>query len=414
MSDIERLTDAELMAAYLAGDRGAFAAIYDRYADTVFSHNLAVLGDRDDAADATHDVFMKASTRLKQLEKPEELRPWLLAIALSEAGAKGGDPATVALDDDKIVPAPAALRTRVLDDIDRRVGAVATIGSNPELVKLGIFAAVALVVGLIGLAVSAQFEPLEPVPTVSPAEAPPAAGASTTTTTTATTTTSSADPGSGATTTTPAATTTASAEPAALEVSSDTVDLGGDASVGEFDLTNTGGRAGEWTLVSSNDAIAVSAGSGELGGGESVTIDLDVNRDEIEEGEISETLTINWSGGEIPVSIVGTNEANPIVHNPQASPSSVEVAQPPDCPNNQSTISARIRDASPLDSVVVRWSPDGSSEQETPMDSVGNDMFEAVVGPFTSVHTATVRIVAFDDRGNAGGATTEVAVVPCP
>jgi hypothetical protein len=307
---------------------------------------------------------------------------------------------------------PAELRRRVLGGIGRGAGAVAMIRSNPEWMKLGVFAAVALVVGLIGLAVSAQFDPLEPVPTVPPADATPAAAGESTTTTT--TTPSTADPGSESTTTTPAPTTTVPAEPAALEVSSDTVDLGDESTVGEFDLTNTGGRPGEWTLVSSTDAIAVSAGSGEIGGGESVTIGLEVNRDEIEEGEISETLTITWSGAEIPVSIVGTNEANPIVHNPQASPSSVEVAQSPECTNNQSTISARIRDASPLDSVVARWSPDGSSEQETPMDSVGNDMFEAVVGPFTSVHTATVRIVAFDDRGNAGGATTQVAVVACP
>lgn len=310
--------------------------------------------------------------------------------------------------DDRV---PAELRRRVLDGIGRGAGAAAMIKSNPEWMKLGVFAAVALVVGLIGLAVSAQFDPLEPVPTLLPADATPAAADESTTTTA---TTSPADPGSESTTTTPAPTTTVPAEPAALQVSGDTVDLGDEASVGEFDLTNIGGRSGEWTLVSSTDAIAVSAGSGEIGGGESVTIELDVNRDQIEEGEISETLTITWSGGEIPVSIVGTNEANPIVHNPRASPSSVEVAQSPECPNNQSTISARIRDASPLESVVVRWSPDGGAEQETPMGSVGNDMFEAVVGPFTSVHTATVRIVAFDDRGNAGGANIQVTVVACP
>ena len=306
---------------------------------------------------------------------------------------------------------PAALRRSVLAGIGRGESAVARFRSNPEWMKLGVFAAVTLVVGLIGLAVSAQFDPLEPVTTVPPADATPAAASESTTTTT---TTSTAAPGSVSTTTTPAPTTTVPAAPADLEVSGDTVDLGDEATAGEFDLTNTGGRTGEWTLVSSTDAIAVSSGSGEIGGGESVTIELDVNRDEIEEGEISETLTITWSRGEIPVSIVGTNEANPIVHNPQASPSSVEVAQTPECNDNQSTISARIRDASPLESVVVRWSPDGGAEQETPMDSVGNDMFEAVVGPFTSVRTAAIRIVAFDDRGNAGGASTQVTVVACP
>jgi hypothetical protein len=48
------------------------------------------------------------------------------------------------------------------------------------------------------------------------------------------------------------------------------------------------------------------------------------------------------------------------------------------------------------------------------MESVGNDMFEAVIGPFTTVQTAEARIVAFDDRGNAGGASASVTVNACP
>jgi hypothetical protein len=421
MSDIERLTDAELVAAYLAGDRGAFAGIYDRYADRIFSHHLTMLGERADAADATHNVFMEASRRMDQMESPEELWPWLFAISRNEAQSRG-DPGGVTPEEDMsealtdgpdlaVVPAPIALRPRVLDKVDRGPGASSTIPSRPtpEWMKLGVFAVVALIVGLIGFAVSAQVERLEPLPAVPVVEGPPLADDSTTTTST-----SSTQPGSTSTTAAASTTTTAPGAPAALEVSTDTVDLGGDATGGAFDLANTGGRPDEWTLVSSSDAIAVSAGSGEIGGGETVTIDVSLNRDEIEEGEISETLTITWSGGEIPISVVGSHEANPIIHNPQASPPSLEVAGSPECPNDQTTITARVRDASPLDSVVVRWSADGGGETETPMEAVGNDMFEAVIGPFTAVRTATVRIVAFDDRGNAGGATTQVAVVACP
>jgi hypothetical protein len=116
----------------------------------------------------------------------------------------------------------------------------------------------------------------------------------------------------------------------------------------------------------------------------------------------------------VVIPVVGSHEDNPIIHNPQASPPSVQVSGAAECSNTQTTISARIRDSSPLESVVVRWSPNGGTATETPMNSVGNDMFEGVVGPFTTVHTAEVRIVAFDERGNAGGATTSVAVVACP
>ena len=39
--------DAELVRAATAGDRGAFAAIYDRYADRLHDFCWSVLRDRD-------------------------------------------------------------------------------------------------------------------------------------------------------------------------------------------------------------------------------------------------------------------------------------------------------------------------------------------------------------------------------
>jgi len=422
MSDIERFTDTELVAAYRAGDRGAFAAIYDRYADRMFSYNLSILPDRGDAADATHDAFIEAATRMDQMQGPEELRPWLFAIARNQAHARGRHRSRLlpegnlpeSLDDPDhamIVPAPAALRPRVLDKVDEGVGVVPAPSLSPEWMRIGVFAAVALLVGLIGLAVSAQFEPL-PAPSTVPVAEGAVAGGDSTTTTGATATTA---PGLTSTTSAgPSTSTTAAGEPAAIGASSDTVNFGGDGTVAAFDLTNTGGRTGEWTLVSSTDAIAVSVGSGEVGAGDTVTIDLSLDRDEIEEGDISETLTVTWAGGQIPISVVGAHEANPVIHNPQASPPSVDVSGSPDCLNTETTISARVRDASPLELVIVRWSPGSGPERETAMGPIGNDMFEAVIGPFTAVQTASVRIVAFDDRGNAGGANIPVAVVACP
>lgn len=415
MSEIEALPDADLVAAYLSGDSDAFAAIYDRYADRLFSQNLTVLGDREDAADATHDAFIEAATRMDQLENPEELRAWLFAISRKEAHSRGGERSRTTPEEGlseamvtEPAVAPVALRARVLDKVDRGVATTTGSAPSPEWVSLGIVAVVALVVGLIGLAVSAQFEPLSPPSTVPVGDAPPIAGDPTTTTST------SIGPSPTTTTTIGSTSTTATPAPAAIELSTVTVDLGDDGSVASFEVTNTGGSPARWSLASSSNAITVSATEGELGAGDAITIDLSLDREQIEEGEISETLTVTWSEGQIPIAVVGTNEGNPIIHNPQANPPSVQVSGDPACSNLQSTISARVRDASPLESVVVRWSPDGSTEQETAMSPVGNDMFEGVVGPFTAVHTATVRIVAFDELGNAGGATTQVAVVACP
>ena len=77
--------DAELVRAATAGDRGAFAAIYDRYADRLHDLCWSLLRDRDEAADATQDAFLVAAERLGQLRDPERLRPWLYAVARSQA-----------------------------------------------------------------------------------------------------------------------------------------------------------------------------------------------------------------------------------------------------------------------------------------------------------------------------------------
>jgi DNA-directed RNA polymerase specialized sigma24 family protein len=49
--------DAELARASAAGDRTAFADIYDRYADRLHDFCVGMLADRDGAADCVQDVF---------------------------------------------------------------------------------------------------------------------------------------------------------------------------------------------------------------------------------------------------------------------------------------------------------------------------------------------------------------------
>ena len=83
--DIVGPTDAELARAAAGGDRGAFAEIYDRYADRLHDFCIGMLRDRDGAADCVQDAFCTAATRLTQLREPDKLRPWLYAIARNEA-----------------------------------------------------------------------------------------------------------------------------------------------------------------------------------------------------------------------------------------------------------------------------------------------------------------------------------------
>lgn len=78
-------TDAELAAAAAAGDRGAFAGIYDRYADRLDDFCVGIVRDRDAAADCVQEVFCTVAARLPQLREPSKLRPWLYSIARREA-----------------------------------------------------------------------------------------------------------------------------------------------------------------------------------------------------------------------------------------------------------------------------------------------------------------------------------------
>jgi RNA polymerase sigma factor (sigma-70 family) len=114
-------SDAELVAAAVAGDRGAFAAIYDRYADRLHDFCWSLLRDRDEAADATQDAFLVAAERLGQLRDPERLRPWLYAVARSQALRRARARQRVAPEEEMIDrPDTAAGPERATEQADLR------------------------------------------------------------------------------------------------------------------------------------------------------------------------------------------------------------------------------------------------------------------------------------------------------
>ena len=78
---LHRSSEAELVRAVIAGDKRAYALLYDRLAPLVravchdYTHNLA------DAQDLAQDVFLRAYEQLGELRKPESFGPWLMGIA---------------------------------------------------------------------------------------------------------------------------------------------------------------------------------------------------------------------------------------------------------------------------------------------------------------------------------------------
>lgn len=81
LRDRKVISDAELVSAAAAGDRRAFAGIYDRYAHRLHDFCIGMVRDRDAAADCVQEVFCTAAADLPKLRDPDKLRSWLYAIA---------------------------------------------------------------------------------------------------------------------------------------------------------------------------------------------------------------------------------------------------------------------------------------------------------------------------------------------
>jgi len=110
-------SDAQLVSGVLAGDREAFAAVYDRYADRLHDFAYSMLRHREDAADAVADAFVTTAERLEQLRDPQRLRPWLYAVVRREClrrltarsrTAYGGDEELLDLPDQSAAPETVA------------------------------------------------------------------------------------------------------------------------------------------------------------------------------------------------------------------------------------------------------------------------------------------------------------------
>jgi RNA polymerase sigma factor (sigma-70 family) len=84
MTTVTERDDAVLVTAALAGDTTAVGDIYERYADRVYSFCLSRLRNSEQAADATHETFVRAAQRLSSLRQPRKLRSWLFAIARNQ------------------------------------------------------------------------------------------------------------------------------------------------------------------------------------------------------------------------------------------------------------------------------------------------------------------------------------------
>ena len=77
------VTDTQLVARCLAGDRSAERALYDAHVDRVYRLAYRLAGDADLAQDFTQETFIRAFGRLSQYRGDASLATWLHTIATS-------------------------------------------------------------------------------------------------------------------------------------------------------------------------------------------------------------------------------------------------------------------------------------------------------------------------------------------
>jgi RNA polymerase sigma-70 factor, ECF subfamily len=76
--------DAALVARSIAGDQGAFEVLVDRYERVLFGVAFRMLGNREDAADATQTAFVRAFERLATYDCEYKFFSWIYRILANE------------------------------------------------------------------------------------------------------------------------------------------------------------------------------------------------------------------------------------------------------------------------------------------------------------------------------------------
>jgi len=84
-AELKKLTDAQLMARYTAGDEAAFRLIVNRYKDGLYSFLRQFLNRQDLVEDVFQETFLQLFTSRDSFDNTRPLRPWLFTIAANKA-----------------------------------------------------------------------------------------------------------------------------------------------------------------------------------------------------------------------------------------------------------------------------------------------------------------------------------------
>ena len=75
--------DAALVARAQAGEQAAFRQLFEGYSPLVYRIAYRLLGDAEDAADLTQDIFVRAYQRLASLRDGQAFHAWITRMAIN-------------------------------------------------------------------------------------------------------------------------------------------------------------------------------------------------------------------------------------------------------------------------------------------------------------------------------------------
>ena len=78
----------EMYYALVDNDVAGLAAAFDHYAADLYAYCQSQLAEPADAADAVHDTFVIAASKITKLSEPDRLRSWLFAVTRNECHSR--------------------------------------------------------------------------------------------------------------------------------------------------------------------------------------------------------------------------------------------------------------------------------------------------------------------------------------
>jgi len=83
--NLKKLTDAELLTRYTAGEEEAFRELVDRYKNSLYAFLRQFLNRHDLVEDVFQETFLQLFSSRDSFDKSRPLRPWLFTIAANKA-----------------------------------------------------------------------------------------------------------------------------------------------------------------------------------------------------------------------------------------------------------------------------------------------------------------------------------------